>query len=342
MAKILRERNRLNQIKGHLEKKYSRKFDSKEITKIVSGKDPQFQEDKQAISEFQGKSYSPQVVKQIIQRYENISSGLLDDSLSEKTGTQAFFNKLRSQRESSFDALKLITGEELDSSSLHLGEINLQEVLSIESSAIEGVYDEKQFISYTTQRFLDLFETERIRIDTELEKFESVSGKKREVLYGYITKNVESANARMVGGVCVCGDNPDKFPDQNIWEMENYLQMVFQEPDTQQCQGLILAHHFNEDGEKILTYVYSVDEAALCEGILGAMENFAVDNEFDKIVISQNRAIRTNRTGGEFENSLNRRVAKIGKTFKFKDVKQFSFHPNYTIQEMDVVWERTK
>ncbi len=174
-----------------------------------------------------------------------------------------------------------------------------------------------------------------------------MSGKKREVLYGYITKSRESAHARMVAGVCVAGDNPDKYPGKNIWNMSNYFQMVFQEPDTLQCQGLVLLHYFTEGGKKVLTasfnpsstYLYSVDERALFNGILIALEQFAIDNGIDIIALSRNEAIRTNRTNGEFEKAMDERITQVGKTFKFNTPQQFSYHPPYIIQEMDIIWE---
>jgi len=296
-----------------------------------------------------GKKYTPDEVKNIIQRYESWTGGLTEkSSTSPKPETRAIYGQLRSQREKTLDAYKVITGTEIDPKDAHLGEIDLQQALATEANIREGKYDEEQFASYTVQRFIDLFEDERSKIDSELGKFESISGKQREVLYGYVTKTKESAHARMVGGACVCGDNPDKYPNQNIWSMPNYFQMVFQEPDTLQCQGLVLLHHFEEDGKKILTasfnpsstYVYSIDESALFKGIAGSLQEFASDNGFDMVAVSHNKAIRTNRTGGEFEKAMDRRVSEVGKTHTFKTAQQFSYHPSYQLQEMDLVWER--
>lgn len=296
-----------------------------------------------------GRKYNSSEVKKLIQRYEDWAGGLVEkSSISPKSETKAFYGQLRSQREKTFEALKAITGQEIDSRQTHLGEINLQQVLATETNIREGEYDGEQFASYTVQRFIDLFEEERTKIDKELAKFESLSGKQREILYGYITKSKESSNARMVGGVCVAGDNPDKRSKENIWSMPNYFQMIFQEPDTLQCQGLVLLHHFNESGKRILTaslnpsstYLYSVDEAALFKGIASSLGQFATENGFDMVVVPNNKTIRTNRTGGEFEKAMDKRVAQVGKTFKFDAAQQFSYHPNYQIQEMDVIWEK--
>jgi len=297
-----------------------------------------------------GRKYEPDEVREIIRRYEGITGGLSEKaSTSKNPQTKAFYGQLRSQREKTFEALGAITGESIDPSKVHLGEVNLQQVLDVEANIREGKYDEDQFASYTVQRFIDLFDGERTKIEGELDKFESLSGKQREVLYANITKAKEAAHARMVGGVCVAGDNPDKYPDQNMWNMPNYFQLVFQEPDTLQCQGLVLLHHFTEGGKKVLTasvnpsstYLYSVDEAALFTGIMGTLEQFASENGFDLITLSQNKGIRTNRTGGQFEKAMNERIAQVGKTFRFDAPQQFSYHPNYQLQDMDVVWENS-
>lgn len=295
-----------------------------------------------------GRKYEPEEIRELVSRYENLTDSLTEkSSSSKKPQTRAFYGQLRSQREKTIEAMRVITGEEVDPKKVHLGEVNLQQVLDTEANIREGRYDDDQFASYTVQRFIDLFEDERTKINGELSKFESLSGKQREVLHGYITKTKETAHARMVGGVCVSGDNPDKYKDKNMWDMPNYFQLVLQEPDTLQCQGLVLLHHFTQGDKKILTaslnpsstYLYSIDEAALFKGIMGTLEEFAQENNFNKIILSKNKTIRTNRTGGQFEKSMDERIAKVDKEFKFDEVSQFSYHPDYKLKEMDVVWE---
>ncbi|MES3005493.1 MAG: hypothetical protein V4664_00950, partial [Patescibacteria group bacterium] len=181
----------------------------------------------------------------------------------------------------------------------------------------------------------------------ELGKFESSAGKKRQVLNAVITKSKESANARMVGGVCVSGDNPPA--EKNMWESPNYIQMVFQDPESLQCQGLVLMHEYVEDGKKILTasinpsstYLYSVDEKTLCQRIIETIGEFARSNDIDVVATSQNKAIRTNRTGGVFEGELDKHIGKVNKVFTFKDPQTFSYRPAYSQQNMDVIWQKT-
>lgn len=296
-----------------------------------------------------GKQYRPEEVRKILRRYEDLAKGFQEKtSASPNPQTRAFYGQLRSQRERTFEAFEAITGETIDPASVHLGEINLQQAQSMEADAEHGKYDEEQFAAYTVQRSIDLFESEKLNIEGELAKFESLSGQQREVLHGFISKNRESANARMVGGVCVSGDNPAKSKEKNLWDMPNYFQLVFQEPDTLQCQGLVLLHHFNENGEKILaasmnpssTYLYSVDEAALFNGMMNVLVDFAAENHFDKIVLSKNKAIRTNRTGGTFERTMDARITNTRKDLTFNPPQRFSFSPTYLLNEMDVIWER--
>lgn len=318
------------------------------------------------LKERTGKEYSSKQVREILVRYESITNGLNskrdlnrdridafkasnpDKKRTKEEITQAVYGQFKFQRDKTINAARAISGAELDPQSIHIGEINLQQMLDTQMSIIEGIYDDEQFASYTGQRFVDLFIDERQILEKELGKFISETGNERTILNAFITKSKESANARMVGGVCVSGDNPDKNPSQNMWDMENYFQLVLQDPDTFQCQGLVLLHDFSEDGKRILTaslnpsstYLYSVDEKAMLVGILGALEQFAGDNNFDEIVLSQNKGIRTNRTGGVFEDAINERIAQVGTKRVFTNEKVFSYRPSYTLKDMDVVWQK--
>ncbi|OGI74408.1 hypothetical protein A3D42_00090 [Candidatus Nomurabacteria bacterium RIFCSPHIGHO2_02_FULL_41_18] len=65
-------------------------------------------------------------------------------------------------------------------------------------------------------------------------------------------------------------------------------------------------------------------------------------NGFDRIEVSKSKTIRTNRTGGEFEREMDRRITAIGVTDAFAEPRQFSFNPNYNLKDMDVIWEKKK
>ena len=113
---------------------------------------------------------------------------------------------------------------------------------------------------------------------------------------------------------------------------------------------MALLHHFTtNEGKKALavslnpssTYTYSVDEEALFKGIMASIEQFAHDNDFNMIVLSQNPTIRTNRTGGIFEKTINARIAQIDKQFKCSPLEQFSYNPPYQLEDMDIIWENS-
>lgn len=298
-----------------------------------------------------GREYKPEQVRRLIRLYEGITGGLQEKTTqSPKKRTKAFYGQLKAQRGKTIQAMEAITGETVDPVDIHLGNVDLSELLAQQRELETAQYNDEQFANYTAQRFLDFFSDERNTIERELEKFESSSGKKREVVHGYITKTKESAHARMVGGVCVSGDNPGKSGERCQWNMPNYLQLVLQDPETLRCQGVALLHHFtDEQGRKVLsaslnpssTYLYSVDEVGLFDGMMGAIEQFATDNEFDLILTSKNKSIRTNRTGGEFERAIDRRVGQVNESFVFNEPKQFSHSPSYSIDSMDVVWKRS-
>lgn len=297
-----------------------------------------------------GRNYTPEQVRRLLGLYEGIAGGLQEKtSTSPKKRTKALYGQLKTQRDKTFQAMQAITGEVIDPIDIHLGNVDLQELLSQQRQLETAQYNNEQFANYTAQRFLELFTEERNILGVELDKFESSTGKKREVVHGYITKTKESAHARMVGGVCVCGDNPGKSGERCQWNMPNYFQLVLQDPETLRCQGLVLLHRFTDkEGKKILsaslnpssTYLYSIDEAGLFEGMMEALEQFVQDNDFDLIVVPKNKTIRTNRTGGEFDKAIDRRVGQLDESYVFDEPKQFSYSPSYSVDAMDVVWKR--
>lgn len=330
----------------------------KQITKTLEGKS--------------GKKYTTEEVKKLIARYEKATGGLPENaSSSTKQRTKAVYGQLRSQREKTRQLAEFVTGQDLDPRRIHLGEMNVAELMQAEQNISGGAYDPIQFEAYTVQRALNLFTEEKDFLASELDKFisetaveevkeEGEEGKeakekkapiirKREVLNAYFAKNKETANARMVGGVCVSGDNPKKVGKDCMWNMKNYFELVLEDPETHRCMGVVLLHAFEEDGKTLAasfnpssTYLYKVDEAALFKGLLETLKDFAVENKFTRICSSQNKAIRTNRTGGIFERTMDEEISKVGKVYQFPEAKKFSYSPSYEIQAMDTLWEAKK
>lgn len=299
-----------------------------------------------------GKSYTPEQISRLVPRYESLAGGLQERaSTSSKQRTRAFYGQLKSQRDRTLQAIRTLTGRELSPADIHLGELDIQQLLDAEVNIREGVYEEEQFASYTVQRFLNFFVEQQALIERELDKFQSEAGNRREALLGYISKSKESAHARMVGGVCVSGDNPQKAGRECMWNMQNYFQLVLQDPDTYRCVGLALLHHFTDErGQRILTaslnpsstYLYGVDEKAMYQGLMNALETFAKENNFDMILFSKQKQIRTNRTGGVFEREMDSRIQAVGQEYRFSEPQRFSYSPKYFMQDMDVVWRRSR
>lgn len=238
-------------------------------------------------------------------------------------------------------ALKELTGEDVDPATVHLSTVDLRKFADAERSITEGTFDPELFSAYLTEQFHGIFGTQLAQIQSEMDKFRPAGGGEPARLHGYITKTKESANARMVGGVCVSGD-------LRQWNMENYLQLVLQDPDDKHCQGLILLHVIEDGGKKILTasynpsstYLYTVDERALFRGLTGVLQTFAEENGLDAIAVSRNKTIRTNRTGGEFEKAVDAAISRIRKEHVLQKPEVFSYTPNYQLSELDIVWER--
>ncbi len=192
---------------------------------------------------------------------------------------------------------------------------------------------------------MDIYGDQQLATAAELAKFESVTGIERMVIDAYITKSKESAHARMVGGVCVAGDNPERG-ELNQWDMSSYFQMVLMDREAQQCIGLALLHRYEADGETVLTasfnpsstFLFRADEAAVFNGMMGALEEFADDNEINIIASSVSSQIRSNRTGGLFEATLKERIASVDQQVAFDPEVPFSYNPAYTMGNMDVLW----
>jgi len=235
-------------------------------------------------------------------------------------------------------------------------ELKRKEIESAENNVNTIEYNQELFAGYLEKILVEIFKSEIEFIDQELAKFEakeSTGQKKAYTLDAYFTKNHTSAHARAVAGVCVSGDNPisvDGKPQKDcLWDLPNYLQLVLIDHESKTCQGLILLHYYEENGQKILTasfnpsstYLYKVNEKELFNQLMEQLIVFANDNNIDQIMVSKHDHIRTNRTGGEFEKAMKDQIKKIDKTFEFNEPKQFSFKPKYKQQAMYVIWERS-
>lgn len=301
------------------------------------------------------RTYTTEETTALIRRYEQLSSGFSAEKTNPGIGTtpeqkkkqgktQGIYGMLRAQRAKTMRAYEMATGQPADAISSSFADISFDQLPEGEAE-LDQDFDPELYAVFLAQELRNLFEREMTQIDRELEKFEAIEGKKRTILNGVITKTKESAHARMVGGVCVSGDNPSMSP-VNMWDQPNYFQMVLQDSETNRCQGLILLHAITtENGKKVLTaslnpsstYVFASDEASLFNGMAGALEQFAQENGFDAIATSQNKQIRTNRTGGIFESEMDKRVAAIGENINLNGAI-FSYQPKYVMDKVDLIW----
>lgn len=293
--------------------------------------------------------YTMERTRRAIGLYEAITGGLVDKTpeIGSKRN-RAFYGQLQSQREKTFTAADTLGRRIDDPAKTHLDSVDLLGISADEGLDGQVAFNAEEFGNYTIQLAMDLFSTEVTTTEEEIDKFESERGKKAAAVNGYFAKTKETANARMVGGVCVSGDNPKKAGENCQWNMPHYFEFVLQDSETYRCQGLLLLHHFVEDGRKILTvsfnpsstYLFGVDQHSLFAGLMSVLEQFAQDNDFDFIMSSQNKTIRTNRTKTEFEKAINERVEQAGEQFTFAEEKIFSTNPSYKIKEMDVLWKK--
>lgn len=254
---------------------------------------------------------------------------------------------------------KTSTGESLDPETIHLEQFEVPEVVGGVQSNKSHDESPSSGLALLNHRFENLFRDELRLIEAELKRYkpESDAAGKLLTLNGYITKSVNSVFARSVAGVCVGGDNPrtprpegdqNHRQKKNQWDQENFFQMVFQDAETQRCEGVVMLHHYRRLGKKILTasinptstFLFKVDQRALFQGILKQLVTFAKDNGFDFVTCSAHRHIRTNRTGGRFEQALDSQIEKVGVTLSLGVPQVFSFSPSYYQDELDVLWQR--
>jgi hypothetical protein len=273
------------------------------------------------------------------------------DGLKKKGNEKAVSAFILNEQKKIARLIKTVTGSSADPETIDVAKFSIEELISGVDAGKHGDYDDELFSNYLLGVSQGIFKDEISLIDRELSKYKpGEDDKKRKQfrqLECIITKNHTSAHARGVGGVCVSGDNPDKG-ENCIWNLPNYFQMVLRDKTTKICQGLVLLHHFEENGKKILTasfnpsstYLYKVDESELFNGLMKQLAVFASDNGFDYICTSTGHGMRTNRTGGEFEKAMDKAIKDKDAKISFSESKTFSFHPSYKMQNLDVIWEK--
>ena len=140
------------------------------------------------------------------------------------------------------------------------------------------------------------------------------STKKRKIT-SFFTKTQETANARMGAYLCIAGD-------EKMWENKNYFELVMMEEGKDRCVGTVMLVNIEaNDGKRYLFFgpnpfegfLDSVSDSACLDYLYDVVVGFAIENNFDGIVIpsSESKVLGacTNR-GGEFPNLINAKRLK--------------------------------
>lgn len=197
----------------------------------------------------------------------------------------------------------------------------------------------------------DLFAEDIKLIDLEIRKYAPEGSTKSNIprVSAFFAKNSQSAGMLFSAGVCVAGDVPReglRYADDTMWSLENYFNLVFRDDDTKRCVGGVLLHYYEEHDKQILSasinpsssLLYKTDEQRFFEETMRILISFAESNDIDMIVASTDSGIRTNRTGGLFEQALDAQIRKYNQKFNLPHEEIFSFNPLYYQQEFDVIW----
>ena len=197
----------------------------------------------------------------------------------------------------------------------------------------------------------DLFAEDLRLIDLEIRKYTPEGSSKSSIpsVSAFFAKNSQSAGMLFSAGVCVAGDVPReglRHPDDTMWSLENYFNLVFRDDDTKRCVGGVLLHYYEEHGKQILSasinpsssLLYKTDEQRFFEETMLILISFAESNDIDMIVTSTDSGIRTNRTGGLFEQALDAQIRTYNQKFTLPHEEIFSFNPLYYQQAFDVIW----
>lgn len=304
-----------------------------------------------------GQSLTLEQVRELIRDYELRTDFLATPQPPEGVFDKAVYGQIRAQRVKTIQALTTIAGTEVAPAALHLGEMNLAQLLEQKRDFASGTYDQDLFAAYLAQSFHSLFTSQLSVIDDELLKYEPIDAENKSAkpkrMEAFISKNHTAAHARGTAGVCVAGDNPQTVDEtapvegrECQWNLPNFFLMVLRDADSKLCQGCVLLHLEEVAGKKVLTaslnpsstYLYQVNETEMFERLREQLIVFAKDNELDAIAVCHNPQIRTNRTGGIFEAAINRAVSEVNISYDFDPPRVFSYRPRYEQDKVDCIW----
>ncbi|MDD3793509.1 MAG: hypothetical protein PHI37_01755 [Candidatus Gracilibacteria bacterium] len=180
------------------------------------------------------------------------------------------------------------------------------------------------------------------KLESELKKFEKKveegsNGKQRQ-LDMYFMKTKESSRARGVAGNCA-------GQWENMWENENYFELVLFDRDLKQCVGVVeLLVMDDKKGRYLLygptpreTYLEKVDPEELYNKITEVVIGFAKENGFDGILTNTTHGKMGNATG-KFAEVFQRSVKKDKRINLSKEYVLFG---GYKFKDnLEIIWEK--
>jgi hypothetical protein len=200
---------------------------------------------------------------------------------------------------------------------------------------------------------VELFADEKQALDSEIAKYRASDRRSSASIHSfesYVSKNIAAAHALAEAGVCVAQDMPSTPGDRNtecLWNMDNVFFKVHRDPSSGNCVGASIYHVYEIDGQEQLcvsfqpssTFLYKVDQRELFRIMADDAIDFAKRNGMQRVLLSKDKTIRTNRTGGDFEDEMDMRIAAVGKTVVFSQPQRFSYKYDYNLELMDVLFE---
>ena len=167
---------------------------------------------------------------------------------------------------------------------------------------------------------------------------------KERLIKGYFAKTQETTNARMGAYLCIAGD-------ERMWENPNYFEFVLMDPEKGRCVGVVMLQKIElENGKKYLffgpnpfeSFLESISDSACLDFMYERVCQFALDNDFDGVVIPENEGAVlgacTNR-GGEFPNLINQKRLKDRAIIKYG--KSVHLGGSYSYESGALIWENT-
>tara|TARA_Y100001970_G_scaffold294212_1_gene448594 strand:- start:4849 stop:9252 length:4404 start_codon:yes stop_codon:yes gene_type:complete len=165
---------------------------------------------------------------------------------------------------------------------------------------------------------------------------------KERLIKGYFAKTQETTNARMGAYLCIAGD-------ARMWENPNYFEFVLMDPEKGRCVGVVMLQKIElKNGKKYLffgpnpfeSFLESVSDSACLDFMYERVSQFALDNDFDGVVIPEKEGAVlgacTNR-GGEFPNLINQKRIKDRAIIKYGE--NIHLGGAYSYDSGALIWE---